>query len=586
MNSPKRHWLITTALVVVCLVNGIAVAQDGAEPTVTIDVHHKTSAVHPGTSAYVALTVNLGEHWHVNEHAPTDPYLVPTELALEPPDGVSVKEIVYPEPTTITQEGVPEPMSVYGDGFAIGVAIDIPETASGAIEVKATLQYQACNDKLCLAPKTIPITIPLTIVPATEPLVAQNQDVFAAIQFSASAGKPESQEQAAATPVEQSAMMQFQPNVDWKTLVKDFSVTANASGYMNSDDFIGFIDESESGQSQAAQNPLAGKGFWFMLLAVVGGGLLLNLTPCVLPMIPINIAIIGAGAKAGSRSRGFLLGATYGTGMAIAYGALGLAVILGASKTFGLINSTPWFNGVIAIVFAVLALAMFDVFMIDFTKYQAKIGPKRNQTGSYIVAFSMGIVAALLAGACVAPVIISTIVYAQSLYSEGIIYALLLPFFVGIGMALPWPFAGAGLSFLPKPGKWMTRVKYAMGIVILVFAAYYGHLSYSLYTKESAPAVTTASSEHGDWIPSLEAGLAKAKEEGKPVILDFWATWCKNCLTMDATTFQDPKVSERLDGYVKIKVQAEDPSNPETKSLMEHFGVLGLPTYVILTPEP
>ena len=86
-----------------------------------------------------------------------------------------------------------------------------------------------------------------------------------------------------------------------------------------------------------------GRGPLAILLLVLVGGLALNLTPCVLPMIPINLAIIGAGAQAGSRSRGFLLGGAYGAAMAFVYGVLGLIVILTAG-TFGTINASPWFN--------------------------------------------------------------------------------------------------------------------------------------------------------------------------------------------------------------------------------------------------
>src|SRR3970282_2060138 len=103
-----------------------------------------------------------------------------------------------------------------------------------------------------------------------------------------------------------------------------------------------------------------------IVLIGLRGGLALNLTPCVLPMIPINLAIIGAGAQAGSRRRGALLGATYGAAMAFVYGLLGLIVILTAS-TFGTINASPWFNAGIAALFVVLALGMFDVFAIDFS---------------------------------------------------------------------------------------------------------------------------------------------------------------------------------------------------------------------------
>ena len=96
-----------------------------------------------------------------------------------------------------------------------------------------------------------------------------------------------------------------------------------------------------------------GRGPLAILLIVLVGGLALNLTPCVLPMIPINLAIIGAGAQAGSRGRGFLLGAAYGGAMALVYGVLGLIVILTAG-TFGTINASPWFNLGIAVLFVVL----------------------------------------------------------------------------------------------------------------------------------------------------------------------------------------------------------------------------------------
>ena len=113
-----------------------------------------------------------------------------------------------------------------------------------------------------------------------------------------------------------------------------------------------------------------GRGPLAILLIVFLGGLALNLTPCVLPMIPINLAIIGAGAQAGSRGRGFLLGSAYGAAMALVYGVLGLIVILTAG-TFGTINSSPWFNVGIAILFVVLGLAMFDVLLIDFSSFRA-----------------------------------------------------------------------------------------------------------------------------------------------------------------------------------------------------------------------
>ena len=248
-------------------------------------------------------------------------------------------------------------------------------------------------------------------------------------------------------------------------------------GYLGSTDFIQFIRDAEQGV--VPKGLFDGRGPLAILLIILIGGLALNLTPCVLPMVPINLAIIGAGAQAGTRRRGFLLGSTYGAAMAFVYGVLGLIVILTASS-FGTINASPWFNVGIAVLFVVLGLAMFDVFDIDFSRFSTGMGAS-NKRGSFALAFTMGAVAALLAGACVAPVVIQVILFSSSLYAGGTPLALALPFCLGIGMALPWPIAGAGLAALPKPGMWMVRVKQAFGVLILATAVYYGYLAYTLF---------------------------------------------------------------------------------------------------------
>ena len=132
--------------------------------------------------------------------------------------------------------------------------------------------------------------------------------------------------------------------------------------------------------------------------------------------------------------------------------------------TFGTINASPWFNLAIAAIFVALALAMFDVFEIDLSRFSGSIGTDASKRGSFAVAFVMGAVAALLAGACVAPVVIQVVVFSSDMYARGTVAALALPFLLGVGMAVPWPLAGAGLTALPKPGAWMVRVKQAFGV--------------------------------------------------------------------------------------------------------------------------
>ena len=363
------------------------------------------------------------------------------------------------------------------------------------------------------------------------------------------------------------------------TALDGYVMAARTVGYVPANEFIAFVRDAEAGVK--APGLFDGRGLLAILAIVFIGGLALNLTPCVLPMIPINLAIIGAGSQASSRRRGFLLGGTYGAAMALVYGVLGLVVVLTAGS-FGTINASPAFNVAMAAVFVVLGLAMFDVFDIDLSRWSSGIRVG-GQRGSFLLAFAMGGVVALLAGACVAPVVLQVVLFSSQLYADGSSSALALPFLLGIGMAAPWPLAGAGLAALPKPGAWMVRVKQGFGILIFATAGYYGYLGYGLMTRDAAASPQPATD--GRWYATMADGLAAAKREGKPVLVDMWATWCKNCSVMDETTFKDEKVLAAMEPYVLVKFQAEDPEAEPARTLMQQFDTVGLPTYVVLRPQ-
>ena len=322
---------------------------------------------------------------------------------------------------------------------------------------------------------------------------------------------------------------------------------------MNADAFLAFLDDRPAKTFQW-------RG-WITILLILAGGILLNLTPCVLPMIPINLAIIGA---AGNRRTGILYGSAYALGITAAYGSLGLFSLFTGS-IFGALQASPWFNLGIGGLFLLLTLAMLDVLAIDFSRFL----PRTSSKTGIFTAFTAGAVGALLAGACVAPIVIAVLLLSSSLYAAGHFYALLLPFVLGLGMGLPWPILGAGVSVLPQPGNWLNYVKKGFAVLLVVFAGYYFYIGFGTLRTNAHP----VSAEQTDL-----ADLPK----NMPVLLDFWATWCKNCTAMEKTTFQDPRVRERLKGFRFVRIQAEDPSAPETKKLLEKYGITGLPAFVIL----
>ena len=464
-----------------------------------------------------------------------------------------------PEPVVVKDKFSGKDKKVFRTSFEATGTL----TVAAGEKATLTVHYQGCDDANCFFPEELKFAISPD---GTVAAIREEEDLTATSTASAA---------------------------EWRKLAAGFTVSARGSGFLQEKEFLAFLDKSKSGQVESQALP-SGGGFWGLVLTfglIVLGGAALNLTPCVLPMIPINIAIIGAGAQAGSKKRGFALGATYAAGMALAYGILGLVVVLTGSK-FGTLNSSPWFNLGIAVVFVVLALGMFDVLAIDLSRFQGQgSSGGASSKSKFLAAYSMGTVAALLAGACVAPVVISVLLQATTLYNQGVIVGLFLPFVLGLGMGLPWPFAGAGLSFLPKPGRWMARVKYGFGAFIVLFALYYGNIALSLFRSSGDAMVASAKGNSSvaevsnAFAEQLSKGLAEARVSGQPVFIDFWASWCKNCSAMEHSTFEAPAVKQRLAGFHQVRLQAERPNQTPAKEVLDYFNVLGLPSFVILTPN-
>ncbi|MBR4254483.1 MAG: thioredoxin family protein [Lentisphaeria bacterium] len=481
----------------------------------------------------LALTLTLPANAHAYETT-TGPVL---------PDGV--KPVSAPAPKQETDAMTGELESFYvGPGIVTWV---LPRAA--AVDGKIRVKWQVCVGEMCYAPGSAELPVP---------------------------GAADSQDKTENAPAETSAEPETAGSAPVELL--PFTLVRSADGYLPAEKFLGFLTGDDSKYSAFT---FAGRGFLMMLLLAILGGIALNLTPCVLPLLPVNLAMIGAGQASGNgRFTRVWHGMAYGAGIMITYGLLGVVSVL-MGTTFGGIDSSWIFNAAVAAVFVVLALAMFDLFSIDFSGLGSSI--RLPESAHFGGIFLMGALSAVLAGACVAPVLAAALVQAAKMVAHGDYYGLALPFALGFGMALPWPVAAAGIGLFPKPGRWMMRVKQILGVFILGLAAYYGWTAWTLFADGRAEAAGMASAqETAGAAAEINAALKESAATGRPVLLDFTAAWCKNCKAMELSTFQDPAVKAAMDGMVFLKVRADKPSAPETAALMKAFDVPGLPAYRII----
>jgi len=205
-------------------------------------------------------------------------------------------------------------------------------------------------------------------------------------------------------------------------------------------------------------------------LFVFLGGVLISLTPCVYPLIPIAVGFIGA-SSAKAKSRGFLLSIFYVLGIAIAYSALGAFAAL-TGRLFGEITTSPWTYLIIGNIFLLLGLSMMDVFTLPIPGFLKShgTGKRRGILGALIIGISSG----FIVGPCTAPVLGAVLAYVAS--KQNILFGVSLLFTFALGMGLILIVVGTFtglLSSLPKSGKWLNIIKRVFGIILIICAEYF-----------------------------------------------------------------------------------------------------------------
>ncbi|WP_456393458.1 protein-disulfide reductase DsbD [Nitratifractor sp.] len=253
--------------------------------------------------------------------------------------------------------------------------------------------------------------------------------------------------------------------------------TSKIQNSENSEGFFGKVSRlAGEGNSAKIAQALAKEGILFVLLLFFVAGLLLALTPCILPMIPIlsSILVKQAGKEGGvSRSTSFLISLVYVTAMAATYALIGIvAGLLGFDLQAHLNN--PWVIIPLAGLFVALALSLFGYYELGLpASWQSRLSRASDEAqGKGLLGTAvMGALSALIVGTCTAPVISGAIIFISST-GDAVLGGLSL-FVMGIGAGMPLLLMGAGADkLIPKPGGWMTRVSQIFGVVMLAMALY------------------------------------------------------------------------------------------------------------------
>ena len=395
---------------------------------------------------------------------------------------------------------------------------------------------------------------------------------------------------------------------------------------------------------QSIAERLAGSSVLLNMAAFFVMGLLLAFTPCMLPMLPILTSVIG-GSKSGGW-HGARLGLAFVLPMALVYAGLGvLAASLGSNLSAAL--QQPWLLIPFAIIFILLALAQFGVFTLQlpaFIRERLQGADQKLKGGNLLGAASLGALSALLVGPCMTAPLAGALLYiAQS--GDGVRGGLAL-FSLGLGSGLPLLLAiTIGMRWLPKPGNWMQSVNRVFGYALLataiivvrpvlsdaVFVSLWGALLLGVaaqlslnetlkwrfvsrylalllgiwsgilllgaatgaddplnplgnFSASSHTAANTQSMQRFADVQQLQAQLKQAEQDGKWVLLDFYADWCVSCKVMEKTVFGKADVQQAL-ADVRL-LQADVTLNTaEQKKLMQDLQIMGPPTILFIDPQ-
>ncbi len=614
--------LKTPFLALICLFTASAtLAQQSnfrdSRDKVGVSVEVTPNAVTPSGDAILAVILDHDEHWHSHTNDPQVPeelgdpeYYYATELYFELPDGspITIHDgyIQWPE-VMIVEVGfgdAPVDYGVFGGRAIVFVPITVAADAPlGETSFVVRPVFQTCDDTSCLQPTPLPemeekwdkygITVHLNIVSPVNASTNAMSETFTGFDSTVF------------TKIHAGVEAPQNDKINFDAFGITFTLNSNGTG-----------------------------AFLLLLLVAACGGFLLNLTPCVLPVIPIKI--MGLSAHAGNRRKTFILGIWMMLGVMALWIGLGVAIALVAG--FTAINQMfqyPAFTIVLGAFIAVMAVGMGGLFSIRLPNVVYTINPKQD---SFFGSFLFGVMTAVLSTPCTAPFMGAAAAWAAT---QSAIVTLTVFGAIGFGMAVPYLILAAFphlVEKMPKAGAASEVIKQVMGLLMLAAAAYFIGVGLSGFMQqEGAPpsrlylwVVAACVASAGLWlswrtlsiakktpsrivftllgvmitIASILAGtrltedgpidweyyspetLKEKLDEGDVVVIEFTAEWCLNCKLLESTVLHSPRVVEAFsaDDVTPIKVDLTG-NNVLGNKLLNDVGGLRIPLLIIMGPD-
>lgn len=576
-------------LMLFAALSAVSAAQN-ADDVLSVKLLASVNKLQAGLELPIALAIDIKEPYHINSESPTEDFLIPTLVSFVSVPGVTFGYPEYPPAEMRNLSFSEMPLEVYEGYVLIFSTLTLDPAIEGKeISVQCSIQYQACDDTACLPPAELIFQAVFSIAGEGETINPAHGDLFAS------------------RPIREAAS----------------------------------LGEHEAVQVQGSKpQALNERRLLVSFILIFLGGMGLNLTPCVYPLIPITIGYFGGqahGKKGGVVTHAVL----YVLGMAVTYSILGLVAALTGSL-FGSALQMPFVLVGIALIMVALALSMFGLYEFRLPSFITRMagGSKKGFFGTFLMGLTVGIVAA----PCIGPFVLGLLTYVGEMGNA--LLGFLMFFVLALGLGVPFLFLAifsGSIDRLPRSGAWMVWVRSIFGFILIGMAIYFlrpyfpntlaYHLTLALalfiggiflawleptklegkifpvirifvglvffitalvlsttgiqeYVKasqaEARAVIGLTDSGQINWQPGTKNRLDQAVAEGKPVFIDFFADWCIPCKELDKFTFPDPEVVELSSRFLMLKVDLTGSGNPASERLKKRFGVKGVPTLLLL----